>query len=57
MKLRICKCTQCRYGRRSSFSQAIIRRAKRHNRQQCRIKLLKGDYDNIVNVTPQVYVD
>lgn len=57
MKLRICKCVHCRYGRKSNWSQAIIKRVKRHNRQQCRINLLRGNWDLIANVTPGVYTD
>lgn len=57
MKLRICKCVHCRYGRKSNCSQATIKRTKRHNRQQCRINLLRGNWDLIANVTPGVYTD
>lgn len=57
MKLRICKCPVCKAGRRSNWSQATIKRVKRHNRQQCRIKLNKGLWEVIDNVTEGVYTD
>lgn len=57
MKLRLCKCKQCKYGRRYNWSQAIIKRAKRRNRQQCRLKLKSGNWNMIINVTPGIYTD
>lgn len=57
MKLRLCKCSQCKYFRNTKGSQAVIKRAKRHNRQQCRIKLNKGLWEVIDNVTEGVYTD
>lgn len=57
MKLRLCKCSMCKAYKRTVGSQAIIKRAKRHNRQQCRLKLKLGDWDTIDNVTPGVYTD
>ena len=57
MKLRLCNCRHCKSGRHSRWSQASIKRAKRRNRQQCRIKLIQGNWEIIDNVTPGVYTD
>lgn len=57
MKLRLCGCTQCKYGRKSNWSQATIKRHKRRNRQQARMKLLSGDWENIENRTVGIYTD
>ena len=57
MKLRLCKCRYCKINRKDKWSQASIKRVKRRNRQQCRLKLLKGKWELIDNVTPGVYTD
>lgn len=57
MKLRLCKCRYCKVNRKAKWSQASIKRAKRRNRQQCRIKLIQGNWELIDNVTPGVYTD
>lgn len=57
MKLRLCKCRYCKANRKDKWSQASIKRAKRRNRQQCRIKLIRGNWELIDNETPGVYTD
>ena len=57
MKLRLCKCRYCKVNRKDKCSQSAIKRAKRRNRQQCRLKLLQGKWELIDNVTPGVYTD
>lgn len=47
MKTVFCKCRQCKACRKRAFSQAIIKRAQRHVRQQRRIRLARGDYDSL----------
>jgi len=47
MKLKMCSCRMCRYGRHKPYGKYIVRLANRQWRHDTKQKLKKGDWDGI----------
>lgn len=57
MHLRFCSCRMCKRGRKSSFSQAVIKRARRKGRRMTKDLLRRGKWDDLPTRISVPYTD
>jgi hypothetical protein len=57
MHLRFCSCRACKRGRSSSFSQAVIKRARRRGRRMTREMLKQGKWEDLPERISVPYTD
>ena len=57
MKLKMCNCSMCKRGRKSSWNQTKIKTKKSSARSQVKVKLKKGFWDKIQETIKIGYTD
>lgn len=56
MKTQVCKCIQCKHGRRGPFAKEVKQKISRY-RSQTKALLKKGEYERLPQIVLTGYTD